>query len=123
MREMAPTEFNIGEIQMRHRGDKTQTMGIFIAFLSSRVKKKNCSASEMLAALAGGKKQGLGTLLMTFQDQISVSCQKHGTLGFYKSSSGQSHDELFNLIVHAYKRREAERQDFCLCGKFSRRYL
>ena len=108
---------------MRHRGNKTQTMGGFIAILSSRVKKKNGSDIEMLAALAGTKKQGLGTLLMTFQDQISVSCQKYRTLVFYKSSSGQSPDKFLYLIVHAYKQMEAGCQDFCLCRKFSGRYL
>lgn len=73
---MAPTKFNRGEIQMRHRGNKTQTTGFFIAILSSGVKRKNWSAREMLAASAGKNKQDLGTLLRTFQDQISVSGQK-----------------------------------------------
>ena len=77
----------------------------------------------MLAVLAGRKKRGLGTLLMTFQEQISVSCQKYRTLGFCKSSSGQSPDKLLHLIVHAYKEMEAGCQDFCLCRKFSGRYL
>lgn len=123
---MAPTKLNIGEIQIMYRGNKTQTGGcvcVFIAILSSRVKKKNWSASEMLAVLAGRKKQGLGTLLMTFQDQISVSCQKYRTLGFCKSSRGQSHDKLLNLIVHAYNQMEAECQDFCLCRRFPGSYL
>lgn len=73
---------------MRHRGNKSRTVGFFIALLSCRVKKKNCSASAMLAVLAGKKKRGLGTLLMTFQNQISGSCQKYGTLGFCKRSGG-----------------------------------
>jgi len=51
--EMAPTKFNIGEIQMRHGGNKAQPTGLFIAILSSRVKQKNGSACEMLPALAG----------------------------------------------------------------------
>jgi len=60
---------------------------------------------------------------MTFPDQISVSHQKYRTLGFYKSSSGQSHDKLVNLIVCAYKQMDAGCQDFCLHRKFSGRYL
>lgn len=69
------------------------------------------------------EEQGFGTLLRAFQDQIPVSCQKYRTLGFFKSSTGQSHYKLSHLTVHAYKQTESGCQEFCLCRQFSGRYL
>lgn len=46
-------------------------------------------------------------------------------MGFIRAVvvSHMTQHKLLNLIVHAYKQMEAECQDFCLCRKFSGRYL
>lgn len=123
MHEMVPTKFDIGEIQMMQRENKTQATIFFFFFtaaLSSRVKIKNRSASEMLAGLAGRKKQVLVHCSWHFKTRVSVSCQKYRALGFCKSRSGQPHDKLLHLILRAHKQIGAECQRF---RKFAENFL
>lgn len=92
----------------------------FTAALSSRVKIMNRSASEMLAGLAGRKKQVLVHCSWHFETRVSVSCQKYRALGFCKSRSGQPHDKLLHLILCAHKQIGAECQHF---WKFAENFL